>query len=389
MSLSRVARTNLVEEARRTLLQEIRFGRWPERLPGSRVLARQIGVSQPTVVAALHRLAEAGFIERSGERRAFRVAVGDGNGSGFPHPDGHLGHLAEERLTLLVTPMPMSEIPYSTREVFDRVRNRLHSRGWTVESRVLEFTGASSVHKSWDERLRAPKGVRMIAAYGTAQLAKWAATHERPVMFLGGDEGGFGVPVIAVRSSKMVQRAMAALLEVGHSDIVIPMLGRRDSMIKAIREVVAEKMNRRGIDFDSDFHTPCRDREEPGTIFSILARAFQSSRRPTALICLDWREAVACMSFLASHRLRVPDDVSMVLLNDQVDAEWMVPRLSRFRFPITLMANRCVSWIEGRRMPTGLTALAAGFDPGDSIAPPSGARAGSGEEGVRLTACGA
>src|SRR5688572_2665041 len=71
--MARIERKTAAEMAAEAIKAEIASGRWSGRLPGSRVMASETGVSQPTVAAALALLVEEGWLESGGDRRAFRV----------------------------------------------------------------------------------------------------------------------------------------------------------------------------------------------------------------------------------------------------------------------------------------------------------------------------
>ena len=69
----------------------------------------------------------------------------------------------------------------------------------------------------------------------------------------------------------------------------------------------------------------------------------------------------------------MPDDVSLVLLNDQTEAEWFQPALCRFRFPERRLVHTMVAWLEGRLVAgeSGRITLPAEFIEGGTMAAPN------------------
>ena len=69
-----ITRPKALDLAAAALRRELQEQRFAGPLPGSRVLAKHLGVSPPTVAAALRCLAEEGLLVREGRRKAYRVA---------------------------------------------------------------------------------------------------------------------------------------------------------------------------------------------------------------------------------------------------------------------------------------------------------------------------
>ena len=60
----------------------------------------------------------------------------------------------------------------------------------------------------------------------------------------------------------------------------------------------------------------------------------------------------------------------MILLNEQMEADWFVPKLACFRFPIKRLAAALAAWVEGKPLTPEQRQPAADFEPGESLAPP-------------------
>jgi len=64
--------------------------------------------------------------------------------------------------------------------------------------------------------------------------------------------------------------------------------------------------------------------------------------RPSALICLNDRIAMGAYEALAEHRLRVPDDVSVVSFDGSELAGWLRPRLTSVALPFHDLGRRAI-----------------------------------------------
>lgn len=356
-------RTSVADEAARMLKAELSAGRWTGRLPGTRVLATLCGISQPTMAGVLTRLAEEGWIEKSGDRRAYR-ATGRTGGTAVDRVEGH-------GPVVILTHVEPGDLPDSSRKVIDELRTLLARRNRPVEFRVIDFVHCKRPHKSWDHAIPSDSSIPVIAVFGRPVLAEWARKSGSRMLFFGGVRGDSSVPMVGLRSATMVDEAFSRLIGLGHHRIVMPLCERIDSFSATLKAVVKARLKEAGVAYVPAYHTPESDYLTPDVTRAIMASVF-SRKAPTALVFLDWKELIAVSCWLWERGLKVPEDVSILLLNDQSEADWFSPKLARFRFPAKRMARMLFSWVGGRPVPD-LTPLRADFEEGDSLAPPGGA----------------
>jgi DNA-binding LacI/PurR family transcriptional regulator len=67
---------------------------------------------------------------------------------------------------------------------------------------------------------------------------------------------------------------------------------------------------------------------------------------PTAIICLDWREYVATLSYAQAKGLRVPQDLSLICMSDDHATDWLSPLASHFARPMDKLASTLSDWLE-------------------------------------------
>jgi hypothetical protein len=117
---TRLPRPSLSSQAAAALRAEIENGVWGERLPGERLLAQRLGVSRPTLRAALDSLTDEGWLER---RQGLPTRVLRG---GTPPAE-------QPRVVRVLTPVPLREMPPLTVCWLDELRERLAAAGHALE----------------------------------------------------------------------------------------------------------------------------------------------------------------------------------------------------------------------------------------------------------------
>lgn len=344
------------------LRAECAAGTWPVKLPGARVLANRLGVSPPTVLKALSVLEGEAVLERPGERKAYRV-----------RKDWVLEHDAKtskkKKSVLILTHMEIGDLVDTTRSIIEILKSKLIRKGWEVTTQVVDFVHVKAVQKSWDTVIEADPDTPMIVVYGRPVIADWALKQGVKVFFLGGVKDGRKVPSIAVRSSRLAEQAMDILTKLGHSKFVLPLNDRPEAFKVPFREITKNAIESMGATYHASYHNP----ETPyfmADVIKNMMKGYIQTRLPTAFVFLDWKELVSAHCCLALAGYRVPEDVSLILLNDQAEAEWFEPVLTRFKFPLESMANKICKWLETGQKSVDEMHVDATFVQGHSVAPP-------------------
>ncbi|MEK7949496.1 substrate-binding domain-containing protein [Luteolibacter soli] len=360
--MARIERKTAAEMAADAIKTEIAIGRWSGRLPGSRVLAAETGVSQPTVTAALALLVEQGWLEHPGDRKAFRIRHDPRRVAEMkPHRDRRL---------IFVTHEELGDLPDTTRKVIDATRRRVAELGWSVEFRTIDFVHAKTPRRSWDDLLPVDTETSMIAVFGRPVIAEWAERRSARMLFLGGITQGHSIPAIGLKSSMMVDEAMERLIALGHRQIVLPLCQRPPTFAASIKDVVSKRLEAAGVIYVASYHTPESEYMTPEVTWRMMETAFARTA-PTALVFLDWKELVTASCLLSKLGVRIPEDLSVILLNEQMEADWFVPKLACFRFPIKRLASALTTWVEGKPLTPDQRQPRADFESGESLAPPS------------------
>lgn len=357
--MGQIERKTAAEIAADAIRDELRAGRWTGTLPGTRILSLELGVSAPTISVALAILEKQGLLARRGERKAYRVR----SSAGDPRETEN-----KDRMAAILTHADLGNLPHTTRRVIEETRTRLHRSGWHTEIRTFDFLHAKRPHRSWDKLVPTGQEVPLIAVFGRPPIAEWAEARGRRMIFLGGVTGNTAVPTIGVKSSLMVDEAMRRLTQLGHQRIVMPLCDRAPVFTNSLKEAMRGRLEDAGVAFVPHYHTPESEYLQPEVTWSMMESAFRLLP-PTAIIALDWKEMVTISCFLASRDLKVPADVSLVVLNEQLEAEWFVPKLACFRFPTHRMAKAISNWVAGKELAFDSAKIGTDFEEGESIGP--------------------
>jgi DNA-binding transcriptional regulator YhcF (GntR family) len=346
------------------LRAELEGGRWPGRLPGTRLLASESGVSQPVAAEALRLLARQGLVVRSGDRKAYTNAR--------DAPALAVGSRSKQplRRAVILTHVELGNLPYSTRLVIEQTRSLLVKRGWELEIITFDFLHAKRPRRAWDHLVPMDPAIPLVAVFGRQAIGEWSLKRGLRMAFLGGLRGDLPLPMIAVKSSLLAEEAIRRLTELGHRRIIMPLCDRPPSFAASMKDAMEKGLRGAGVRYVPSYHTPESPYQQPEVVWRMMEACFRRSV-PTALVILDWKEFVTISCLLAERGLRVPHDVSVVLLNESMEADWFVPKITCFRFPTLRLAKALAAWVEGKLADETQCVMGADFDDeGGSLAPP-------------------
>ncbi len=333
-----VRKHSLTSETERALRKAVLAGQFGEVLPGLRVLAKALGVSAPTVSAALKRLVEDGLVVPEGERRRMRVN---------PGVSGVEPSVARSRRVLwFATPGPVSDSSYGMLEVMTRLMEGFSAEGWEMRHRVMGYGHSEKRKSQWDSMLETERPEAMIAWVGRPSLAAWALDRGLRTLFLGGACDRWEVPILAVRTSGMVDQALGRLLAAGHRDVCLPLCNRPSALVEGVRAIFRARLGKAGLPFLPERHTPLSNYEGGGVIEAMVSRICRDAV-PDAWIFMDWREYLAADCLFRDAGIQVPRDASVVLLSWDPAMDWHRPALAHFELPREKMARAAIEWILG------------------------------------------
>lgn len=339
-SMNPIERTSLVDRTAAALLAALHAGQWTGLLPGVRVLCAALKVSPPTLQAATARLVEQGALVSRGSRRKLEIVAGF---AGRKNPGGAGGKSQMQKRVLCLTDDTLEQMGHLRLEILTQLRVR--HRHWDVRHRVFNYKEARVPHRHWDEVLRTELPDHLIVFGGNPVVAQWAKSRGVQVVFIGGDSLPEKVPTVGFAPLTMVPEAVKELLRLGHRDICLPMFGLFPRLEDAQRAAFRALLEEAGVSFDPEWHTP----SSPQTSADIVTNAMTgvaAKAVPTAIIAMTWNEFVSIHCFLSRHRLRIPQDVSVIVLRGSASMEWFRPALTHFAMSAASACRIVQRWID-------------------------------------------
>lgn len=339
---------SLAESLAEVLRAELLGGKMGPALPGVRLLARTYGVSVPTMSKVLHALAEEGLVTHQGGRRRWRVAPARPSTQTKAGKDRGEGKSRSWRL-MFISSHPLANERFSGIECFAELSDRLGAKGWEVLHRTLPFSPNSRPRKAWDDLFQATRPDAVVVMAGTVAVAEWLAGRRVRCLFVGGDAGQTGIPVLAASSPEMFRAATRRLLESNHRSILAPFCGRTEKFVADCRAAMVETAVAHGADKDCA-HVVETPYSRPDVVLNLLRKHWPKFR-PDALMFVDWREFVSADAFLRANGIEIPRDVSVVVLSHNTSMEWHIPPITHFELPVRRLARMAARWVSGGKLP--------------------------------------
>lgn len=176
--------------------------------------------------------------------------------------------------------------------------------------------------------------------------------------------------MFAVSSADMVSRAVAELTALGHRRIWLPLCNRPATLVSKVRQAVAQPLRALGVKGNAKDWLPESPYEGGEVIEAMVLQALRSQHRPTGWIFFDWREFLSAACVFRDLGLKVPDDLSMVVLSSDPAMAWYRPTPAHFRQPLEAMAKAAVEWMLDESAVAGRR-FAAEWFPGGSLGAPN------------------
>ncbi|MEK7950361.1 substrate-binding domain-containing protein [Luteolibacter soli] len=326
-------RITLADQTEIALREAIREGRFGDRLPGFRPLAKALSVNPITVSEAVGRLVADGTLLSDGPRKKFRIVQ-----------NARSGKQATRRKVLYLTAEPLHETITVAVEILSQLL--LERPDWDVKHRTTGHAkNGRPDRRRWDGLLKSEEAQHLVVFGGRPDIAKWSLDRGVPAYFLGGDSGRLPVPMLGVNAAEMLSQVMDRLMDLGHTRICQMMCGLPEGFCERQRHYMAKCLEKRGLPFVPNYHAPILPRSDPDDLARALTKVIKV-RPPTALILFDWEHFIATSCVLRDHGLRIPRDISVAMLSQHRMMEWHLPRITHFQYPVVQVAKTLAKWIE-------------------------------------------
>ena len=119
---------------------------------------------------------------------------------------------------------------------------------------------------------------------------------------------------------------------------------------------------------ETTLHT-ITDHRTVGDVAAALHRVFQAKHPPTAIVATRSRQVITLLSWLASHRLNIPHNLSLVSLTYDNVLDALVPQISYYHLEPSTMARNMARKLDSvlNRSDQEQKKLIPEFFPGNSV----------------------
>lgn len=343
-----------VESLRSALEQEL----WAGTLPGERILTETLGVSRPTLRAALEILEKERWIKTTSSRP--RVIL---NRPSAP-PKRPL------RKVILLAKEPEQEMARMSLLYVKSLRQKLEGAGMEFEFLYHpRFSQNSSLHIS--ELLPRPNAATVFILFSIPRAIQlYCQKSGYSAVIAGSSAKGIRFPSLDADYRGAARHAAGVFLGRGHRRIALFI---RDSGLAgdAMTEVgflEGARVGRdRGVVAKVILHSD--DSEAIQRKLKSLMR--NPAHRPTGILVGRAHHAVTVLCTLQSLGFKVPEDVSLICRDADFGLDWTVPRISCYQYSAEKFATQLTKivaeMIAGGRIPSGAKALPPTFHEKDSL----------------------
>ena len=220
-------------------------------------------------------------------------------------------------------------------------------------------------------RLRATDAEAIVLIGHRAAVADALASDGRRVLRIGGPGVCETAPSIAINHGTLVREAFRRAFAAGHRRVCMPLRFRKPEMIPVIRGWIAATYAEAGLSHSPAFDAPVIESASPDAMRDCI-RGLCRHTPPGCFVMSDHRHWLVVFTLLASLRLRVPEDVSTILLDASQDMNRSFPSQAHFRHPLEAFLPEIRRILRRRDRGVGLPAVPVDpkWVPGVSLGPP-------------------
>lgn len=319
-----------VEQLAEHLRGEIVIGTLSHALPGVHKLAKELGVSPKTVVAAVAKLERDGLLQGQGARKkslivgsarknheALRVSIllYDINDRGLPY-------LVELQHQLEVTGHVAD---FSSQTILDLDRK---------VDRIAEFVDQNKAD-AW------------VIMSGPLDVLEWFASQPVPAFALFGRRQEVAIAGAGPDKQSAIREAVQRLIKLGHRRVImIAREERRKPKPGAGEQAFLTEIASHGIKVGS-YNLPDWE-ETPNGFIRCLDSLFQITP-PTALIIDEASFFIVAQQHLARRGIFAPKQVSLICTDPDPTFSWFLPQVAHINWEPQPIIRRIVRWVGSLR----------------------------------------
>lgn len=346
---------SLVSQTADILRHHIATGKVLHTLPGENKLAEDLQVSRKTLRAALQILTAEKIIStpKAGARRSI-----------LKEPDKKS---VRKKSVGVMLPRPLDELHASSQDLFRALRKHMDTREVGLHFHDCSFHTPRQNAKQAEDIFTTHHADVWLVLETTRTICEIAQSLDIPTVACGGvttpDIHNVAYDVISA-----MQHACHKLINAGHTRICYP-IDHSGGPPDAFLEI----LEKHSIPRNDSLHFPVFDNTTAGFV-SMLERLFRMNQRPTAFITGGPRNLITLMTWLAKHKLSVPDDISILHIGSDPMLDPIIPQISYYSTSFTPLArelDRVIgSLLESGKINSENKKFFMDYIPGKSIASP-------------------
>ena len=331
---------------------ELLQGRWSGTMPGVPALAAELEVDPKTAALALAHLEAEGLLVGQGPGRRRKIEM----------PEELI-----KPLGLRVAILLYEESDQSLDYLVD-CKNKLEAAGHAVFYAPSHLTEIKMDVKRLARMVKKTEVDAWVVLGGTSEVLQWFMQQKIPAFALYGRRHKLKIAGIGPDVIPAISEATRRLIDLGHQRIVF-----LDSLFNvsepgATGSAFLDELSAAGITTGS-YNMPGWQGGLEG-LYDCLDSAFRLSP-PTAIIAGSGPIYFATLHFLLNRGLRVPQDLSLIVSNDDPYFNQYQPSVSNIRWSSSRpVVNRIVGWVRNisqGKEDTRQTSIKAEFFEGGTI----------------------
>ena len=331
-------------------------GLWTEQLPGVKSLACELDVNHKTVAKALEILEGRGRLAPAAGRRARRVLSGR---------QRVLSNESKSTKRLLILHPRIDDSEVNDYVPYQWIWQRLAGKA------VVK--GVAAVHhkkvRIFLDQLIALHAADALLMYNLPLAWTEAGLQRLPCYFAGGTlPKGREVSYFAHSTINTLKGIFETLGKLGHRQVFLP----RQLFGMGIRERILSLTNAQEWDLNlpkvpDDFCVHVHG-EDPATWMQMWKHQFLKLM-PTAVVVTDICHLLSFYGFCQSRGIRIPEDVSVAVMDFSQDACWLTPAPAMCHFPRKEGTRHFEAWIKHGLKSVGSELVSLQLSLGGSLGP--------------------